>query len=304
MNSQTEALGFFVENATMLRIVHIMLYVIGAGVLLFGIFLLLKTFKIENRYTLITAKVENVEKHKVYRRNESPNVIYSDVTISYRVDNKVRRTAFRARLFSVKVGESFVVGYNPENPSEVYPVQLNKSLSVKLIFCGLLLLFVSWLIHVYVLSFPWETETVLRSIYMMCYVIGACLLIGGALWLNHTVDIEKKYKPIVAKIENIVKYTKERPDKEREVSYDVTVSYQIDNKTFLTEIGRYSSDMEIGGDLDMMYNPANPNDVAIPKIDRTMSIWMAIGGLFILLMNWLVMSKIFAVVLSNVRQGA
>lgn len=127
-------------------------------------------------------------------------------------------------------------------------------------------------------------------------VIGLCVMIGGICFFLYMNKIEKEYKPVIAKIENIEKHT-ERHNGETRTNYDVTVSYQVDGKEYRRELSEYSSSMEIGGDVNLMYNPADPSEVHSTEVGKVISIVMIVAGAFVLLMYWLLLHRVFRKVL-------
>lgn len=134
-------------------------------------------------------------------------------------------------------------------------------------------------------------------------VIGLCVMIGGICFFLHVSKIEKEYKPVKAKIENIEKHT-ERRNGETRTNYDVTVGYQVDGKEYRSELSEYSSSMEIGGDINLMYNPADPSEVHSTEIGKVISIVMIAAGALVLLMYWLLLHRVFRkVLLKSEKKG-
>lgn len=136
-----------------------------------------------------------------------------------------------------------------------------------------------------------KEKLIKRMILLVLCVVGAGLTIGGGCLYWHVGKIEKEYKPVIAKIENIERKT-ERRHGETKVHYFVTVSYQVDGVDYKSPISEYSSAMEIGESINLMYNPADPNDVRSTEIERTIAVVMFAAGIFLLIMTWLVVPKI------------
>lgn len=126
--------------------------------------------------------------------------------------------------------------------------------------------------------------------------IGLCVMIGGICFFLYMNKMEKEYKPVMAKIENIEKHTERRNGKTR-TNHEVTVSYQVDGKKYRRELSEYSSSMEIGGDVNLMYNPADPSEVHSTEIGKVISIVMIAAGAFVLLMYWLLLRRVFQKIL-------
>lgn len=136
-----------------------------------------------------------------------------------------------------------------------------------------------------------KKKQVKRMILIILCVAGAALATGGGCFYAYVGKIEKEYKPVVAKIENIEKHTQRRHG-ETEIRYDVTVSYQVDGVHYTSPINEYSSLMKIGQSIDLMYNPADPNEVRSTKIEKTIAVVLFTTGVFLLIVTWLVMPRI------------
>lgn len=132
-------------------------------------------------------------------------------------------------------------------------------------------------------------------------VIGLGLLIGGICLSSHVSDMEKEYKSVVAKIINIEKHT-ERRNGETRTDYDVTVSYQVNDSIYTRELSEYSSSMEIGGNVTLMYNPADPSKVHSTDILKVFSIGLMVAGALVILLYWLVMRRLIKKVLLREKQ--
>lgn len=130
-----------------------------------------------------------------------------------------------------------------------------------------------------------------RMIFIILYVVGAGMTIGGGCFYRYVGKIEKEYKPVLAKIENIEKKSERRQGKTH-IYHNVTVSYQVDGVYYKNPISEYSSSMEIGETINLMYNPADPNDVRSTEIERVIAVAMFASGIFLLIMTWLVVPKI------------
>lgn len=136
-----------------------------------------------------------------------------------------------------------------------------------------------------------KQKQVKRMILIILCVVGAAFVIGGGCFYAYVGKIEKEFKPVVAKIENIEKHTQRRHG-ETEIRYDVTVSYQVDGVHYTSPINEYSSLMKIGQSIDLMYNPADPTEVRSTKIEKTIAVVLFAAGIFLLIVTWLVMPRI------------
>lgn len=135
-----------------------------------------------------------------------------------------------------------------------------------------------------------------RLALILANVIGLGLLVGGMCFFSHVSEIEKVYKPVIATIENIEQHSTHRDGKTR-VDHDVTVSYQVNGSTYRRQLNEYSSSMEVGGSVSLMYNPADPSEVHSTEIGKVIAIVFMVVGAVVLLMYWLVMRRILRKVL-------
>lgn len=137
-----------------------------------------------------------------------------------------------------------------------------------------------------------EKEKLIKRLTLIILsVVGAALTIGGGCLYWYAGKIEKEYKPVIAKIENIEKHT-ERRQGETKVHHYVTVSYEVDGVYYKNPINEYSSSMEIGESINLMYNPADPNEVRSTEIERVLAIILMAVGVFLLIITWLVVPLI------------
>ncbi|GEM_PF-3150142 len=133
-----------------------------------------------------------------------------------------------------------------------------------------------------------------RGALIFVGVIAMGFITGGVAGLIHTDKISREYKPVTAKIEVIRKYKKRsRQNKRTTTVYDVTVSYQVDDQAYKTLLGSYSASMKTGDQMTIYYNPGKPTQISSVEINR--QIWTIIMcvGVVLLLINCLVMPKIY-----------
>lgn len=136
-----------------------------------------------------------------------------------------------------------------------------------------------------------KEKLIKRMILVILCIVGAGLAIGGGCFYWYVGKIEKEYKPVAAKIESIEKRSERRQGKTH-IYHDVTVSYQVEGVYYKNPISEYSSSMEIGKTINLMYNPADPNDVRSTEIEKVIAVVMFASGIFLLIMTWLVVPKI------------
>lgn len=113
-------------------------------------------------------------------------------------------------------------------------------------------------------------------------IVGLGITVGGAYGLSYVEKIDKEYVSTTAKIENIQMYTK-HSGKRLRTNYDVVVSYMVAGKQYREKLNSYSSTMEIGGNIELKYNPENPSDIRSVEIEHTIFVAMIFVGLTILI---------------------
>lgn len=120
---------------------------------------------------------------------------------------------------------------------------------------------------------------------LICYIlliVGIGMIAGGGYGLFYVKRIDKEYISIVAKIENIQKYT-ERSGKKVCTHYDVIVTYMVAEKQYRENLNSYSSTMEIGGSIELKYNPDNPSDIRSVEIEHLIFFVMIFVGATLLI---------------------
>lgn len=136
-----------------------------------------------------------------------------------------------------------------------------------------------------------KEKLIKRLILITLSVVGVALTIGGGCFYWYVGKIEKEYKPVIAQIENIEKHTERRQGKTK-VHYFVTVSYEVDGVYYKNPLREYSSSMDIGESINLMYNPADPNEVRSTEIERVLAVVLMAVGIFLLIITWLVVPLI------------
>lgn len=113
-------------------------------------------------------------------------------------------------------------------------------------------------------------------------IVGLGIMLGGTYGLSYVGKIDKEYVSTVAKIENIQMHTK-RSGKRLNTHRDVVVSYMVAGKQYREKLNSYSSTMEIGGNIELKYDPENPSDIRSVEIEHTIFVVMIFVGLTILI---------------------
>lgn len=141
-----------------------------------------------------------------------------------------------------------------------------------------------------------------KIISIVVSVVALGFLVGGTCFYLHVSNMEKEYKSVVAKIENIEKYRERHAGGKTHTHYNVTVSYQVNGSTYTEKLNEYSSSMEIGGTITLMYNPADPSEVHSTEIGGFIAIVFMATGALVLLIYWLGFRKLIKKVLLREKQ--
>lgn len=73
-----------------------------------------------------------------------------------------------------------------------------------------------------------------------------------------------------------IELVQEAVDAEDTDVYEVMVEYKVDGKTYLSDLGTYQDDFEVGKEISIRYNPENPEGIVLPG--KGVSIIFIIAG--------------------------
>lgn len=117
---------------------------------------------------------------------------------------------------------------------------------------------------------------------VLLFVIGAGMLIGGIAYRKNTQKKLDAFIPVTARVFDYATKTERDDDGYYRTLYAARVEYDVNGKTYkATDIEYSSSRPSIGSQIQIAYNPTNPNDVVFVKSASTVFIiLLVLGGVF------------------------
>ena len=116
------------------------------------------------------------------------------------------------------------------------------------------------------------------------YVIPLVLLVLGIVFLIlgfNNVQQRKEYVTTTAVISRIDLREEVGTDGEIETTGDVYVDYTVNGKKYTNDLGEYSSSFTEGAEIEIYYNPKNPNEIFSASVIFPI-IMFVLGGVFCL----------------------
>ena len=98
-----------------------------------------------------------------------------------------------------------------------------------------------------------KAEKIIFSIFA---IVGALIILGGFVVQQEITDYLKTAQTTTAEITDIDVYR----DSDGDYNYNVFVEFDIANNKYSGRLNEYSSNMYIGKEVDIFYDPQNPND--------------------------------------------
>lgn len=113
-------------------------------------------------------------------------------------------------------------------------------------------------------------------IFLAFAVIGLVFLIVGVLFYQDISKKEKKWIQTEATIVDIQSAVHLDGDR----SYNVVVEFQVESKTYRSDLSEWNSTMKIGKKVSIYYNPNNPYEIIGNGFSFTYVIFMMLGSIF------------------------
>ena len=120
------------------KLIILILFIIGVGLIAGGAYGLSYIKKIDKEYVSTTAKIETIQKHRELRHRKWRT--YYEVMVSYMANGKMYSENLSSYSSSMKEGDSISLKYNPKQPSDIRSVEMENSIFLVIIFCGVTLL--------------------------------------------------------------------------------------------------------------------------------------------------------------------
>lgn len=105
-----------------------------------------------------------------------------------------------------------------------------------------------------------SAEGTINLIGVIFFFIGVLMIIAGIVMFAGAKKFEASAEKTIAVITDIDTYTTGSGD-DRTTHHDVYIEYRVDRQVYNGTLDYYSSSMYVGKEIEVMYNPADPNDV-------------------------------------------
>lgn len=115
-----------------------------------------------------------------------------------------------------------------------------------------------------------------KFIFTIFAIVGAAIIMGGVFWISSNSRFKETAIETQATIVDIDTYR----DSDGETHHTVYVEFEVDNNIYEGTLGYYSSNMYIGGQTDIYYDPLNPNDFKSTSNDFGGIILVGMGLIF------------------------
>lgn len=118
--------------------IGIILFVVGIGLLVGGVYGWQNFKRISQEYSQTTARIESIEKY--YDHSAGKKHLHHWVTASYEVEGKQYKERLNFYSSMMKVGEDINILYNPHDPLQVRSLDFEPFIYLALLLSGGLLL--------------------------------------------------------------------------------------------------------------------------------------------------------------------
>lgn len=127
-----------------------------------------------------------------------------------------------------------------------------------------------------------------RSVRSTFYILGIFFIFLGGIFFGagcgvivSDINFKKTADKTQAVILEIERYTYRSGGKNKTRGH-VTIAYEVNGKDYVQELSEYNSSMRKGEEIDIYYNPDDPNDFRTCSLTIPV-VFMGIGGLFMAL---------------------
>ena len=88
---------------------------------------------------------------------------------------------------------------------------------------------------------------------------GLAFIIAGVIGIRQ----DDTFLPTKAVIQSMER-TYEAMDSNETDTWEVMVAYSVDGKDYVTDLGQKKDDFTVGKEIDILYNPNNPEGIVLP----------------------------------------
>ena len=103
------------------------------------------------------------------------------------------------------------------------------------------------------------SNTLKRLMKVGAILFGLAFIIVGVIGIRQ----DDTFLPTKAVIQSMER-TYEAADANETDTWEVMVAYSVDGKDYVTDLGQKKDDFTVGKEIDILYNPNNPEGIVLP----------------------------------------
>ena len=103
------------------------------------------------------------------------------------------------------------------------------------------------------------SNTLKRLMKVGAVLFGLAFIIAGVIGIRQ----DDTFLPTKAVIQSMER-TYEAADANETDTWEVMVAYSVDGKDYVTDLGQKKDDFTVGKEIDILYNPNNPEGIVLP----------------------------------------
>ena len=103
------------------------------------------------------------------------------------------------------------------------------------------------------------SNTLKRQMKVGAVLFGLAFIIAGVIGIRQ----DDTFLPTKAVIQSMER-TYEAMDSNETDTWEVMVAYSVDGKDYVTDLGQKKDDFTVGKEIDILYNPNNPEGIVLP----------------------------------------
>ena len=103
------------------------------------------------------------------------------------------------------------------------------------------------------------SNTLKRLMKVGAILFGLAFIIAGVIGIRQ----DDTFLPTKAVIQSMER-TYEAMDSNETDTWEVMVAYSVDGKDYVTDLGQKKDDFTVGKEIDILYNPDNPEGIVLP----------------------------------------
>ena len=103
------------------------------------------------------------------------------------------------------------------------------------------------------------SNTLKRLMKVGAVLFGLAFIIAGVIGIRQ----DDTFLPAKAVIRSMER-TYEAMDSNETDTWEVMVAYSVDGKDYVTDLGQKKDDFTVGKEIDILYNPNNPEGIVLP----------------------------------------